>query len=115
MCGYTARMTSPAPLSGPSYGGTTRTDTKAVVALVLAVAAWTPTVPFIGAIAALVLAHLSERDIRSSGGALGGLGVLTATRVLAWVHLVFCAVVLLIVLAAVFGVFSLSLFGLRVG
>ena len=37
--------------------------------------AWTPTVPFIGAIAALVLARMSRRDIAASGGRLTGLSL----------------------------------------
>jgi hypothetical protein len=74
----------------------TRTETKAMVALGLAIAAYTPTIPFIGAIAALVLARMARRDILASGGRLTGLSLCTWAVVLAWLHLLL--VVLLVVL-----------------
>ena len=88
----------------PSYGygydaPAPRTDTKAIVALVLAVLAYTPTVPFIGAVAALFVARASRRDIEASGGALTGLSLCTWAVVLSWVHLAF--LVLLIPVAIV--------------
>lgn len=98
----------------PSYGYShdapaPRTDTKAVVALVLAVLAYTPTVPFIGAVAALFVARASRRDIEASGGALGGGSLCTWAVVLSWVHLAFLAVVVLFLLLVVVLPFSLSL------
>lgn len=92
-----------------------RTEPKAVVALVLAVAAYTPTVPFLGAIAALVLARMARRDIDASGGALTGSGMVTAARVLAWVHLLFVALLVVLVVLAFAGLFTFSLFGATVG
>ena len=94
-------MTVPPPGWGPppgpaayGYGAPVpRTDTKAIVALVLAVLAYTPTVPFIGAIAALFVARASRRTIDASGGALTGRSLCTWAVVLSWVHLGFIAVV----------------------
>lgn len=100
---------------GASPGGPPRTDTKAILALVLAVLAWTPTVPFIGAIGALIVAHYSERDIIASGGTLGGRSLLTWARVLSWLHLAFCAALFLFVVLAIVGVFSFTVLGLTVG
>ena len=77
-------------LQGPSTGPT-ETEPKAVVALVLAVLANTPLVPFVGAVAALVLARYAKRDIDRSGGAKTGRGLATAATVLAVIHLVFVA------------------------
>lgn len=113
-------MSSPyASPSGPAapYPPPTpvQTEPRAVVALVLAVAAWTPTVPFIGAIAALVLASGAQRRILASGGALTGLGLVRAARVLSWLHLVVVVLLFVLFLAPLLGLFSLSLFGLRVG
>ena len=76
---------------GAPYRGPAETEPKAVVALVLAVLANTPLVPFVGAIAALVLARLAKRDIDRSGGAKTGRGLATAATVLAIIHLVFVA------------------------
>jgi hypothetical protein len=92
-----------------------RTEPKAVIALVLAVAAYTPTVPFLGAIAALVLARMARRDIDASGGALTGRGMVTAARVLAWVHLLFVVLLVLFIVLALAGVFTFSLFGATFG
>jgi ribose/xylose/arabinose/galactoside ABC-type transport system permease subunit len=75
-----------------------RTEPKAIAAIVLAVLAWTPTVPFLGAIAALVLAHMARRDIDASGGRLTGRSLCTWATVLSWIHLAFLAVVLVLVL-----------------
>lgn len=109
---------APQPWGGPggagsygagSYAGPPRTDTKAVVALVLAVLAWTPTVPFLGAIGALVLVRMSRRDIRASGGRLTGLRLCTWAAVLSWVHLVFLLLVGVLLLAVFVLPFSLGL------
>ena len=83
---------------GPPGVQGVRTEPKAIVAIVLAVLAWTPTVPFIGAIAALVLARMARRDIRASGGRLTGLSLCRWATVMSWVHLV---VVVLVALVAV--------------
>ncbi|MCY7364109.1 MAG: hypothetical protein LH469_02130 [Frankiaceae bacterium] len=84
-----------APSYGYGYGAPApKTETKAVVAVVLAVLAWTPTVPFIGAIAALFVARAARRDIEASGGALTGLSMCTWAVVLSWVHLAFLALLL---------------------
>ena len=75
----------------PPYGdwaGPPKTEVKAMIALGLAIAAYTPTIPFIGAIAALVLAHMARKDIEASGGRLTGLSLCTWAVVLSWVHLV---------------------------
>lgn len=95
-------MTTPPTGWGPPpapYAGAPKTDTKAIVALVLAIAAYTPTVPFVGAIAALLVARSARRDIRASGGARTGLGLCTAATVLAWLHLAFLALAAVVVVA----------------
>jgi hypothetical protein len=59
------------------------------------------------AVVALVLARAADRGITDSGGSRTGRGLVTAARVVAWVHLV------AVVLAAVFG--AALLVGLAVG
>ena len=99
------------PPAPPSYGygaPAPKTDTKAIVALVLAVLAYTPTVPFIGAIGALFVARASRRDIQASGGALTGLSLCTWAVVLSWVHLAFIAVAVLFFLLLIVLPFSFT-------
>lgn len=82
------------PVTGPE------TEAKAIVALVLAITAY-PLVPFLGAIAALVLVHYARRDILRSGGAKTGLGLCRAASILAILHLVFVALVVLAIVALI--------------
>lgn len=114
----------PPPLSGQGgyaagghdpYAAPPRTESKAVVALVLAIAAWLPIVPFVGAIAALILAGMAKRDILASRGALEGLGLVAAARVIAWLHLLFVALVFAFIALALLGVFAFTVFGHHVG
>lgn len=67
-----------------------QTDTKAVIALVLAIVAYTG-VPFIAAIVALFLARSARQDILASGGTRTGLGLCTAATVISWIHLALVA------------------------
>jgi hypothetical protein len=97
----------------PAYGqppapyGAPRTETKAWVALGLAVAAYTPTIPFLGAIAALLVASSARRDILASGGALTGLDLCRWAVWLSVVHLVFVVLLVVLVLLAFLGVLLL--------
>jgi hypothetical protein len=86
---------------GPA--GPTSVEPKAWIALLCAVLAYTPTIPFLGAIAALILARSARRDILASAGRLTGLSLCTWATVLSWVHLAFVllALVLVVVLFAV--------------
>ena len=104
----------PPPLAGQAPGpqggwsGGTQTETKAMVALGLAIAAYTPTIPFLGAIAALVLARMARRDILASGGRLTGLSLCTWAVALAWVHLVLVFLAALVFAALILLPFSFS-------
>lgn len=83
----------------PGYGVPRQTESKAVVALVLAIASWV-VCPIILAIAALVLAGQSDRAIAASGGRLDGTSMNTATRWVAWANIVLW--VIGIIIGAVF-------------
>jgi len=76
-----------------AYVGPVRSEPLAVVALVLAVLTWTPVVPFVGAVAALVLCRSARRNIETSDGRRTGLGLLRAARILSVVHLAALALV----------------------
>jgi hypothetical protein len=91
-----------------AWQGQPKTETKAAIALGLAIAAYTPTIPFIGALAALVLSRMARRDILDSGGALTGLSLCTWATVLSVVHLVFCVLVVLLLLGLLLLPFGFS-------
>ena len=76
-----------------------QTESKAVVALILAISSWI-ICPFITAIAALVLAGQSNRAIVASGGRLEGRSMNTATKVIAWINIVLSVLALIGVLIA---------------
>ena len=95
------------PQQGQWQGGQ-QTEVKAMIALGLAIAAYTPTIPFIGAIAAIVLARMARRDILASGGRLTGLSLCTWATVLSWIHLALIALVFLFVVLVFLLPFSLA-------
>lgn len=86
------------------------TSTNAVIGLVLAIVSWV-FCPIIAAIVALVLARSSSKEIAASGGSIGGAGLNTATRIIAWINIgVSIAAGLVVAALAVFGV----IFGVNV-
>lgn len=92
----------PAPGVAPVAGPTT--STNAVIGLVLAIVSWV-VCPIIAAIVALVLAHSSDKEIKASGGTIGGAGLNTATRIIAWINIGVSIVAgLAIAVLAAFGV-----------
>lgn len=74
------------------YGGwapAQQTDGTAIAALVVAICSFV-VFPFIPAVIALVLASSARRDIDASGGRLGGEGLVTAARIVAWINIGLC-------------------------
>jgi hypothetical protein len=59
--------------------------------------------PVVLAVVGLVLAGRATEQIDQSQGTLTGTGLVTATRVIAWVHLALVALALLFVLAVLVG------------
>ena len=102
---------------GPPYGsqpgqppqawqGPTQTESKAVIALVCAIAAWV-VLPVLPAIAALMISTTARQEIARSGGRLTGDGMVTAAQVIAWANLGLCVLgIVLLVLA--FGLFAVA-------
>jgi hypothetical protein len=89
-------VTTPTPAAVP------RTDQTAVWALACAVGSWV-LLPVVLAVVALVLAGAAERAIAESAGWRTGSGLVTAARVVAWVHLVTVALALVFVAAVLVG------------
>jgi len=87
---------SPYPASAPS-------EPLAIWALVCAIGSWV-LLPVVLAIVALVLASQAKRAIAASGGATSGEGLITATRVIAWVHLIVVALAVIFVIAFAIGI-----------
>ena len=93
----------------PGYGtpqawhGPTSTESKAIIALVCAIASWV-VLPVLPAIAALMIGKTARTEIAASGGRLTGDGLVTAAKVIAWTNIV------VTVLAVVFIVLAVVLF-----
>ena len=66
-----------------------QTSSSAVVALVLSIVTWVicfvPPFSLIPAIIALVYAGKADREIQASGGRVGGAGLVTASKIIAWI------------------------------
>lgn len=63
-----------------------QTSSKAIMALVFAILAWT-TCPIVLAIPALIFAGQAKREIETSNGWVTGEGFVTASRVMGWINL----------------------------
>ena len=89
----------PPPGFGPptGYYPPPPTDSKAIAALVCAIAAFV-VCPVVPAIVALFLASASQSAIHASGGTLQGEGLLTAARIVAWANIVLFGLFLLLFL-----------------
>ena len=72
---------------GPGWGpAAPQTSTKAIIALVLAIASFV-VCPLIPAIIALVLASSASQEIRDSGGRIGGEGLNKAAKIVSWINI----------------------------
>jgi hypothetical protein len=77
-----------------------QTDPSAILALSLAILAWLAC-PVFAAIAALMIAGGSKAKIEVSGGQYTGLGLVTATRWVAWIHIGLMSIGTLLLIAGV--------------
>ena len=103
--GYSSGYPGAPPTPYGVMPASVRTDSKAIVGLVLSISSWL-LCPVILAVVALVLAAQSDREIAQSGGWVQGGTLNTATRWISWINIVF--VVLLVVFGIVLVVVSLS-------
>jgi len=89
----------------PGYAGPRKTEGNAIAALVLAICAFI-VCPLIPAVVALFLASSAKRNIDASNGALDGESLVTAAKIIAWINIGLClllivgGIVLIIVAAA---------------
>jgi hypothetical protein len=84
----------------PAWQGPTATGSKAIIALVCAIASWV-VLPLLPAIAALLIARSARQEIAGSGGRLTGGGMVTAAKVIAWANVVATVLAVLLVAAAI--------------
>lgn len=94
---------TPVPQSQPQYRYP-QTSTMAIVALVLAALSYV-SCPIVFAIVALILGNSADKEIKNSGGWVTGDGLITATKILAWIN-----IGLGLLFVAVFGIFFLFTF-----
>ena len=81
----------------PVYGPLPQTSNSAIVALVLAIGAWF-VCPIIPAIVALVFANKADKEIAAGNGWVTGGGLVTASKIVAWINIGFWAAILLVFL-----------------
>ena len=86
---------TPAPIANPASPVFVPTSSNAVVALILAILSWA-VCPLIAAIVAIVFASIASAEINASDGRIGGRGLVTAARIVAWIHIGFVAAAILI-------------------
>ncbi len=91
----------PSPAYQPPPPATT--EGTAIIALVCAILSWIA-LPVVLAIVALVLARSAEREIDRSGGQKSGEGLVTASRWVAWIHLLVVAMIIAFLAAFVVAV-----------
>lgn len=91
-------------------------STTAIISLVSGILGLT-LLPFVGSIVAVITGPMAKREIRESGGALGGEGIATAGIIIGWIGIILgilaiCGVgiVLLIPLCITLGLLSPELF-----
>lgn len=77
-----------------------QTSGSAIVALVLSIVSWL-VCPIIPAIVALVFANRGAKEIAASGGLVSGDGLITASKVIAWINIGFWAALFVIGLLSV--------------
>jgi hypothetical protein len=95
---WPAQTSAAQPLANPSAEAplmSAPTSSNAIVALILAILSWA-VCPIIAAIVALVFASMASTEINASGGRIGGRGLVTAARIVAWIHIGVMAAAILI-------------------
>jgi len=78
------------------------TEPLAIWALICAIGSWV-LLPVVLAIVALVMANRADEAITAAAGWKQGQGMVSAARVIAWIHLVLVALIIVFVLALLVG------------
>ncbi|HEV8025452.1 MAG TPA: DUF4190 domain-containing protein [Candidatus Nanopelagicales bacterium] len=100
----------PPPPPAPPYQPMPQTSNSAIVALVLSIVSWV-VCPVIPAIVALVFASKADREIAVSNGWVTGGGLVTASKIVAWINIglyagLIAIGLIIVILAAVGGAFA---------
>lgn len=90
----------------PGYGQ--QTNSLAVISLVSGIASYF-IVPLLGAIVAIITGNMAKKEIRQSGGRMGGEGLAKWGVILGWVNIAFALIGICFVVLAFAGVVSLPL------
>lgn len=90
--------------SSPGYAPPPPNSTMAIVSLVAGILGWT-FVPLIGSIVAVITGHMAKKEIKESGGRIGGDGLATAGLILGYIALG------LSILGVCVGIFFFLIFG----
>ena len=85
----------PAQYPPAPYQAGSKTSSNAIVALVLAVAAWV-VCPIVPAIVSLVFASMAGKEIDASGDRIQGRGMVTAAKIVSWINIGFYVAVIVI-------------------
>jgi hypothetical protein len=83
----------PSPVQ-PPYQPVQKDSTLAIISLISGISAFV-FLPFIGAVAAIILGHLAKKEIRESGGMIKGSGMATAGLILGYIQLVLIVIVVI--------------------
>lgn len=97
-----APLPAPAAAAAPAIAPAAGTSSNAIIALVLSIASWV-SCPVVLAIVALVFASKADREISAGAGRVGGGGLSTAAKIVAWINIGVSVAVLVV------GVFVLLL------
>ncbi|TZF89162.1 DUF4190 domain-containing protein [Lysobacter lacus] len=84
-----------------------QTSALAIASLAFGIACWLA-LPVLGSLGAIICGHMARREIRESGGRLGGDGMATAGLALGYVHLV-VAILVVVFVMLLFGGFAAAL------
>ena len=91
----------------PGYAAPRKTEGNAIAALVLAICSFI-VCPLIPAVVALFLASSATRNINASNGALEGDGMVKAAKIIAWINIGLCLVVIAITIIAIIAAVATS-------
>jgi len=73
-------------MSQQQYPHVVTNSTSAVISLIAGIAGWT-ILPLLGSVVAVITGHMAKKEIRQSGGMLGGEGLATAGLILGYASL----------------------------
>jgi hypothetical protein len=98
------QSSTPLPPTGP------RTSTNAIISLIGGITGLT-ILPTIGSLAGVIFGHIAKKEIKNSGGTVGGNGLATWGLVLGYIGLSFGLCACIIVILSFAGLFTIPFLG----